>query len=188
MRIACIVAGVVAALAPAARADQPQVDPSTLQPPPPEGAHCVPSGRLVLCRTVLDASTRADPVVDLPCGTVYETASNVRHGLRFYEDRLLVRRHGTSPLSGFWSLSPSADGPRLQIVGHLNWWTEFTVPGNEDSGLTTSHGLEVMLKSPTGGVVAKVAGRTLPDGSHTGIARVFDDPATVDVICAALEG
>jgi hypothetical protein len=185
-----LIAGALAVAAPAASAAPPSVDTSTLQPPPPSDARCVPTGRYVICHTVIDFSVEAEPVTDLglPCGTIYFTATDVRHGLRFYENGLLVRRHVTAPggVSGFVSLSATGEGPRLELVGHLNWWSTFAVPGDEESEVTTSHGLDIRLKSPDGGIVAIIAGRTDPEGTHTGVARFVDDPAVAEAICAAL--
>src|SRR5215217_2212646 len=141
----------------AASADPPTVDPSTLQPPPPPDARCDPTGLYVICHTVIDFSVDAEPVTDLglPCGTVYFTVTDVRHGLRFYENGLLVRRHVTTPggALGFASLSATGERPRVELVGHLNWWSTFRVPGDVDSESTTSHGLDVRLKSPDGAIV-----------------------------------
>jgi hypothetical protein len=185
-----LIAGALAVTAPGASATSPSVDPSTLQPPPPSDARCVPTGRHVICHTVVDFSVEAEPATDLglPCGTIYFTATDVRHGLRFYENGLLVRRHVTIPggVSGFISLSATGDGPRLEFVGHLNWWSTFSVPGDEDSESTTSHGLDIRLKSPDGGILAIVAGRGGPDGTHTGVLRPIDDPAIAEAVCAAL--
>jgi len=185
-----LMAAVLAVTAPAASAAPPSVDPSTLQPPPPPDARCVTTGRYVICHTVIDFSVEAEPVTDLglPCGTVYFTVTDVRHGLRFYEDGLLVRRHVTAPggVSGFISLSPTGEGPRLELVGHLNWWSTFSVPGDEETESTTSHGLDIRLKSPDGGIVAIIAGRTDPEGAHTGVARFVEDPAVAEAICAPL--
>src|SRR5918911_4643988 len=132
-----LIAGALAVTAPAASAESSSVDPSTLQPPPPPDARCDPTGRYVICHTEIDFSVQAEPITDLglPCGTIYITATDVRHGLRFYEDSLLVRRHVTAPggNSGFISLSASGEGPRLELVGHLNWWSKFSVPGDEDT-------------------------------------------------------
>jgi hypothetical protein len=139
---------------------------------------------------VIDFSVEAEPVTDLglPCGTIYFTATDVRHGLRFYENGLLVRRHVTAPggVSGFISLSPTGEGPRLELIGHLNWWSTFSVPGDEDTESTTSHGLDIRLKSPDGEIIAIIAGRTDPEDTHTGVARFVDDPAVAEAICAAL--
>ena len=185
-----LIAGALAVTAPAALADPPSVDPSTLQPPPPPDARCEPTGRYVICHTVIDFSVEAEAITDLglPCGTIYITATDVRHGLRFYENGLLVRRHVTAPggVSGFISLSATGEGPRVEVVGHLNWWSTFSVPGDEDTESTTSHGLDFRLKSPDGGILAIIAGRTDPEGAHTGVARVVEDPAIAKAVCAAL--
>jgi hypothetical protein len=185
-----LIAGILAVTAPAASADPSSVDPSTLQPPPPPDARCDPTGRYVICHTVIDFSVEAEAITDLglPCGTIYITAADVRHGLRFYENGLLVRRHVTAPggVSGFISLSATADGPRLDLVGHLNWWSTFGVPGDEDTESTTAHGLDIRLKAPDGGILAIIAGRTEPEGAHTGVARFVDDPAIAEAICAAM--
>jgi len=185
-----LIAGALTVMSPAASADPPSVDPATLQPPPPPDARCEPTGRYVICHTVVDFSVQAEAVSDfgLPCGTIYITATDVRHGLRFYEDGLLVRRHVTVPggVSGFVSLSPAGDGPRVELVGYLNWWSTFSVPGDESTESTTSHGLDIGLKAPDGGIIAVIAGRTDPEGAHSGVARFVDDPAIAEAICAAL--
>jgi hypothetical protein len=185
-----LIVGAVALTADSASADPPSVDSSTLQPPPPPDARCDPTGRHVICHTVIDFSVQAEPITDLglPCGTIYITVTDVRHGLRFYENGLLVRRHVTAPggVSGFISLSATGEGPRLQLVGHLNWWSTFSVPGDEDTESTTSHGLDIRLQAPDGGIVAVIAGRTDPEGAHTGVARFVDNPAIAEAICAAL--
>ena len=185
-----LIGAALAVPAPAAPADPPSVDPSTLQPPPPPDARCDPTGRYVICHTVIDFSVEAEPVTDLglPCGTIYFTATDVRHGLRFYENGLLVRRHVTAPggVSGFNTLSPTGEGPRVEVVGHLNWWSTFGVPGVEDTESTTAHGLDIRLKSPDGGILAISAGRTDPEEIHTGVARFVDDAAMAEAICTAL--
>jgi hypothetical protein len=185
-----LIGAALAVTAPAAPADPPSVDPSTLQPPPPPDARCDPTGRYVICHTVIDFSVEAEAITDLglPCGTIYITAADVRHGLRFYENGLLVRRHVTAPggVSGFITLSATGEGPRVEVVGHLNWWSTFSVPGDEDAESTTSHGLDFRLKSPDGGILAIVAGRTDPEGAHTGVARIVEDPAIAEAVCAAL--
>jgi hypothetical protein len=185
-----LIAGALAVTAPAASANPSSADPSTLQPAPPPDAKCDPAGRYVICQTVIDFSVQAEPITDLglPCGTVYITATDVRHGLRFYQDDLLVRRHVTAPdgVSGFISLSATGEGPRLALVGHLNWWSTFSVPGDEDTESTTAHGLDIRLKAPDGRIVAIIAGRTDPEGAHTGVAHFVDDPAIAQAICAAL--
>ncbi len=185
-----LIACALAVSAPAASADRPSVDPSTLQPPPPPDARCVPTGRYVICRTVIDFSVEAEAITDLglPCGTIYITATDVRHGLRFYENGFLVRRHVTAPggVAGFMTLSATGEGPRVKVVGHLNWWSTFSVPGDASTESTSAHGLDIRLRSPDGGIIAIIAGRTDPEGAHSGVARFVDDPAVAEAICAAL--
>jgi len=60
------------------------------------------------------------------------------------------------------------------------------VPGDEDTEATTSHGLDIRLRSPNGEIIAIIAGRTDPEANHTGVARFVDDPAIAEAICAAL--
>jgi len=185
-----LIACALAVMAPAASAAPPSVDPATLQPPPPPDARCDTTGRYVICHTVIDFSAEAEAITDLglPCGTIYITATDVRHGLRFYENGFLVRRHVTAPggVAGFITLSATGEGPRLEVVGHLNWWSTFSVPGDESTESTTAHGLDIRLKSPDGGILAIIAGRTDPEGAHSGVARFVDDPAIAGSICAAL--
>jgi hypothetical protein len=80
----------------------------------------------------------------------------------------------------------AGDGPRVELVGHLNWWSTFSVPGDETTESTTAHGLDTRLEAPDGGIIAIIAGRTDPEGAHSGVARFVDDPAIAEAICAAL--
>ena len=75
----------LAVTAPAAPAGPPSVEPSTLQPPPPPGASCRLDGRFVICQTELHEVLDAEPILELPCGTLYETARDDREGIRWYE-------------------------------------------------------------------------------------------------------
>jgi hypothetical protein len=174
-------------MAPATRAGTPTVDPSTLQPTPPPGASCRHDGRWVICHTVLDAAIENEPVFDLPCGTVYETSTDNRAGIRWYSNGLLVRRRVTAVLDGFWTLSPSGAGPRVTIGAHWNWWAIPAVPGgDQDTESITAHGNSFTAKGPHGGVIAHIAGIDLPDGTHHGTARFLDDPAVAAAVCDAL--
>ncbi len=79
----------------------------------------------------------AEPVLELPCGTLYQTSRDDREGIRWYEDALIVRRFVSRHMSGYWSLSPTGEGPRVTISGHSNFWTKWPVPG-EDPALWTA--------------------------------------------------
>jgi len=59
--------------------------------------------------------------VPTPCGLVYETADEVRRGIRWYVDGLLTRRFVFADDSGSWSLSPTGAGPAASWVGKGNW-------------------------------------------------------------------
>ncbi len=179
-------AGVLAAAATDAFAGTPTVDPSTLQPPPPPGASCRLDGRFVICQTELHERLDAEPILELPCGTLYETARDDREGIRWYEDGLLVRRFVSRHFSGYWTLSPTGEGPRVTISGHSNFWTEWLVPGDEASERDTLHGLDLLAKTPDGGIVAQVTGLFLPDDTHHGIFQIPEDPSVAAALCNAL--
>ena len=113
-RLAMPVVGLLIALAvPAvASAGQP-VDPSTLTPEPPPGAECRATGNGVICDTVFDASIPTPlPVAELPCGTLHETNSDLRDGVRWHDaEGRLLERQVTQQLRGTWSLSARHVGP-----------------------------------------------------------------------------
>jgi hypothetical protein len=185
--IAVVLAGVLAAVATDALAGTPTVDPSTLQPPPPPGASCRLDGRFVICQTELHETLDAEPILELPCGTLYETARDDREGIRWYEDGLAVRRFVSRHFSGYWTLSPTGEGPFVTLSGHSNFWTEWLVPGDEASEQDTFHGLEVLAKAPDGGIVAQITGVFLPDETHHGIFQIpDDDPSVQAALCDAL--
>ena len=181
-----LAAGLLAAAAPGASAGTPTVDPSALTPEPPPGASCRLDGRFVICQTEFHERLDAEPVFDLPCGTLYETNRDDREGIRWYEDGLLVRRFVSRIMSGFWSLSPAGDGPRLDISGHSNWWTDYPVPGDESSERITSHGLDARANAPGGGVVSLITGVFFADDTHHGVFRLPEDPAVAAAVCDAL--
>lgn len=64
--------------------------------------------------------TNAEAFV-LPCGQVYETADDVRRGLRWYEGGQLGRRFVFQNASGSWSLSPDGTGPTVTWTAQANW-------------------------------------------------------------------
>jgi hypothetical protein len=183
---ALLAACTLAAAAPSAFAGPPTVDPSTLQPEPPPGATCRLDGNAVKCETEFHEQFNGDPVFDFPCGTLYETSVDDREGMRWYEDGLLVRRFVSRHMSGYWSLSPAGEGPRVTIRGNSNWWTDYPVPGDEGSEQLTFHGLDLLAKAPDGGIVAQVTGVFFPDDTHHGIFRIPEDPAVAADVCAAL--
>jgi len=184
---ALLAAGVFATAVPAAFAGTSTVDPSTLLPEPPPGASCRLDGRFVICQTEFHEPFDAAPVLELPCGTLYQTSRDDREGIRWYEDGRLVRRFVSRQMAGYWTLSPTGDGPRVTISGHSNWWTTYAVPGDEDSGAGPQHGLDLLAKAPDGRIVAQVTGLGLPDEESTrGVFLIPEDPAVAAALCDVL--
>ena len=108
-------------------------------------------------------------------------------GIRWYQDGLAARRFVSRHFSGYWTLSPTGEGPFVTVTGHSNFWTEWLVPGDEATEQDTFHGLEVLAKAPDGGIVAQITGVFLPDETHHGIFQIPDDDASVQAaLCDAL--
>jgi hypothetical protein len=164
------------------------VDPSTLVPGPPPGAVCWAVGAGTICHTQVSFPSVNEPVLDLACGTVYQTGTDVRLGIRWYDDEnKLVKRLFTLTADASWSLSPQGAEPTVDVTIRENWSSLFAVPGDlstEFGGHTA--GVGVKVQSPGFGVIALVAG--LVDASETfhGIFIVPEDPAVSAKLCAAL--
>jgi hypothetical protein len=172
----------------------PLIDPSTLQPPPPPDAECQADGAWIICHTGLVFTPVNEPILDfqLPCGTLYETSTDIRRGIRWYDssDRRLVTRFVTQDMEGTWSLSPTGDGPTVTISAHANWRNvNIDADADESTWPTTVHGDGFTARAPGFGVIAHIAGLDSPDGTHRGVFRVLeDDPEVAAELCAALTG
>jgi hypothetical protein len=186
--VLALAAGLIGMAVPAAAG--PLVDPSTLQPPPPPDSECRLDGAWIICHTSLVLGPVNEPILDfqLPCGTLYETASDVRRGIRWYDSSTgkLLKRFVSQDFQGTWSLSPTGAGPTVMVTAHANWRNVYAVPGDESSGPTTFHGNGFTVQAPGFGVIVHIAGLDLPDGTHRGVARVIEDPAVAAELCAAL--
>src|SRR5215217_98644 len=62
-----------------------RVDPTTLTPPLLPFRVCYEDGPWVKCDTSGTVTTENEPIFDLPCGTIYETATVVSHATRWYQ-------------------------------------------------------------------------------------------------------
>jgi hypothetical protein len=162
----------------------PTVDPSTLTPPPPPGAECRLDGQWIICQTSVVIDQVNEPIgTVLPCGEIYDTSHDVRNGIRFYNaEGLLVKRFATQHSEGTWSLSPTGEGPTVDLRVTANSWTVLAVPGDESTEALTEHGNEVTISSPGSGVIVHIAGLNLPEGDHRGVFRV----EVAAELCAAL--
>jgi hypothetical protein len=168
------VPGVVAAGAP--------VDPSSLFAEPPPGAQCHAAGNQVICDTQVDESILAPTAVaDLPCGTLYETNSDVRQGTRWYDsDGLLVERHVTQQLRGTWSLSPDMSEPVVLVTVHATWRDRLAVPGDFESNNGTLTGASFTIMAPGHGTIVHTLGREGPNG-FSGRFDDFDDAVIAEI-------
>jgi hypothetical protein len=167
----------------------PLVDPNTLQPVPPN-ATCRDDGRQIICDTFVDEFATNQPIADfdLPCGTIYETSHYHGAGTRWYEQRLVVKRHVAANLDGTWSLSPTGAAPTVSISGSWSIWTTWTTPGDDATAVeTSSSGNDFKVTAPGYGVILHDAGRTLADGTHHGVsAQIPFTPEVAATLCAVL--
>lgn len=182
-------AGGVALWMTALAAAGPIVDPSTLQPEPPN-AVCREDGRQVICDTFLVEEPVNEATGDvLPCGAIYQTSHYRGDGTRWYVDGKVVRRHVAASLDGTWSLSPTGAGPTVKISGYWSTWTVWTTPGDDSTAVDTrSSGGDFKISAPRFGVIILSAGLTYPPTeTHRGIS--FEFPFTPEIeaaLCAAL--
>ena len=115
--------------------------------------------------------------------SVYETARDIRHATRWYENGLLVERIVQDSFRGSWSLSPTGAGPTVEIAANFSWDENFVVPGDLSSDVETSQGSQFRVQGL--GAVFIDSGRYLPDGTHHGYASAFSD-AAIAVVCNLL--
>jgi len=88
-------------------------------------------------------------------------------------------------VKGFWTLSPTGDGPRVEFMRNNSWNELFAVPGDITSGVATFSGAE--LRVPALGVDLHEAGQFRPDETFVG-RFTSDDPIGSDRLCALLVG
>ena len=141
----------------------------------------------MICDTVFDASIPAPlPVAELPCGTLHETNSDLRDGVRWHDaEGRLLERQVTQQLRGTWSLSADMSGPTASISAHANWRDRLAVPGDFETAATTFHGVRFKVSARGHGTIFIEAGHEWPDGSRAGHFDEFDD-ATIAELCDAL--
>lgn len=164
------------------------VDPASLTPVPPN-ATCQRAGVNYVCKTAFDIHLVDEPAFELPCGLVHETIDDLREGRRWYDaDRRLVRRHVTAQADGYWSLSPTGDGPRVAITAHSNWSDVYAVPGDESSASQDSRGVHLSASAPGYRNAFHIAGRFTGEDALTGRFVAWDSPGAVADLCAALTG
>ena len=168
------------------------VDLDTLIPPPPPGADCWGDGSRIICHTsVIEPDRLNEPLLELPCGTVYETSFDVRRGIRWYDasSRTIVKRVVFFDLGGTWSLSPTGAGPSAKVtVNALSRDVVFPDPEDQDTWPTTFYGAGFTVQAAGYGVITHVTHEEGygPDEDAHGVADAVNDPAVASELCAAL--
>ena len=159
------------------------VDPTSLTPPMRPDRVCWEEGVYVRCDTSDHDTWEGVPVIDAPCGTVYEAATDDSNATRYYLNGLIVRRQVQDHFSGTWSLDPAGGGRTVTVASDTSWDERFTTPGDIDSGVTSFRGSGIRV--PALGVEVHTSGIDLPDGTHHGVNN-SNDVGFLD-ICAALQ-
>ena len=190
---AAMAVAILTALAPEAPA-KPVVDRDSLVPPPPAGADCRAAGQRVICHTgVIEPERINEPLLDLPCGTLYESSTDVRRGIRWYDasSHTIVKRFVSFDLEGTWSLSPSGEGPVAEVSGRATSLdVVFPDPEDPDTWPTVFRGVGFTVQARGVGVIAHV-GRSEgydPDDYAHGVGTTLADPDVASALCDALGG
>jgi hypothetical protein len=173
-----------------ARAGGP-VDLDDLVPSPPPGADCELDGNWVICHTAVVHDPVDEPILELPCGTVYETAIDARRGIRWYDagSGVLQKRFVAQDLDGMWSLSPTGGGVTVAITAHAIYWNvgPFEDPEDPDSWPVAQHGVGITLQARGVGVILQSPVPDIDDPAH-GLAELVQLPAVASELCEVLQG
>lgn len=192
--VVAVLAVLLLAGAPGVSAAHTRVDPTTLTPPLKPFRVCYDDGQWIRCDTSNTDTWANVPIFDLPCGTVYESATNVAHSTRWYnQDRLLVERTNEERLSGVWTLSPGGAGPSVRIRVDDGWHEHFVIPGDLSSDVERAHGSYLHVLS-LGNDILDVGLRLSPEDTQHGYtsfspdSNIFDgtDPLGAAILCAVL--
>jgi hypothetical protein len=160
------------------------VDPTTLTPPLKPFRVCFQDGPWVKCDTSdlpKSYANQANTDFDLPCGTMYESATITNRATRWYKNLLLVERNGLEHIAGTWSLSPTGSAPTVAFSADNSWHETFLVPGDLSSDSEVVHG---SFRVPALGAEFHDSGIILPDGTTHG-HTLFTDAAKAQ-LCSLL--
>jgi hypothetical protein len=177
------------------------VDPSTLNPPPPDffNATCEHRGQNIVCNLAFSD----DPIVDEPSGILCDgteilfSQNRSVVGKRFYDAASgdLLQRHFREDLNG--TLSNPATGVTLNWIQQDTVIHNLAVPGDVLTGTTTVTGTAMRVFTTGGRTVLSDAGRVTIDAASDSIVRsdgphrfddyfVRGDATALDAVCDAL--
>ena len=162
------------------------VDPTTLTPPLKPFRICYQLGPYVQCDTSGVSTTANDPAGDLPCGQLYQSATEISNSTRWYQDGRIVRRAVQEHGRGFWSLSPTGAGPIVDFSFAFSWDEHFTIPGDIDSAVRDVRG--ITLQVPALGAALHESGLYLGADDITHGLSTGNDPAGIAKLCDLLIG
>jgi hypothetical protein len=159
------------------------VDPTTLNPPPPDffNATCERIGRGIVCDLAFSDPPFADEPSGIVCGTTEILVSQTRSvvGKRFYDaDGNLLRRHFREDFAG--TLTNPSTGQTLAWIGQDTVIHVLAVPGDDTTGQLTVSGTPTRVFVPHGPTILVDAGRLVIDVAtdeviHSAGPHHFDD-------------
>jgi hypothetical protein len=196
---ATAIASVLAVAGGGIAAAREPVDPSTLNPPPPDffNAVCHTQGAQIVCDLAFSDPPFSNEPSGIICGGIELLVSQTRDvvGKRLYDaDGDLLRRHFREDLAG--SLLNPLTGHSARWVAHNSLVHDLGVPGDIASGTTRISGQQIRVFSSRGSVLLD-AGRVVVDESTGEILsyagpKHFDDyfvrgdVHALDALCAAV--
>jgi hypothetical protein len=116
------------------------VDPTSLTPPLKPFRVCWELGPYVQCDTSGVTTTTNEIGDELPCGQVYQSATEISNSTRWYKDGLIVRRALQERGTGSWTLSPTGAGPIVEFSFSFSWDEHFAIPGDITSAIADVRG------------------------------------------------
>jgi len=162
------------------------VDPTSLTPPLKPFRICYQLGPYVQCDTSGSTSEENVPVDVLPCGQLYQTASNVSNSTRWYQGGLIIRRAVQERDRGTWSLSPTGASSTVAFQKDTSWDEHFAIPGDISSGAPDIRGTSLLV--PALGREFHESGLYISEDDRNVGLFTTDDPAGIADLCALLVG
>ena len=175
------------------------VDPSTLNPPPPDffNAVCLTQGIQIVCDLAFSDPAFSNEPSGIICDGTELLVSQTRDvvGKRFYDaDGDLLRRHFREDLAG--TLTNPDTSRSADFVAHNSWVHDLAMPGVMASGTSRISGQQLRIFTDHGSMLLD-AGRIVVDESNGEILsyagpKHFDDyfvrgdVHALDALCAAV--